>query len=105
MFSLSRNNITSLSPFAVMDKEALGVSNNNAANKDLNVYPNPAGNALYFSSVYHFDRAAIYNTAGTLIKSETLSGNSISLQSLPAGSYFVHLTDGNTTAVKQITKL
>ena len=110
MFSMTRNNITSFSPYAVFDQGTLGV-NEVVANEQFDVYPNPATNTIYIMNndkgFTGLIKADIYNVVGEVVESVTInSGNTaIPLDGLSRGAYFVKLYNNEMSVVKKFSKL
>jgi len=79
---------------------------NNYTNTSL--FPNPVNDNLFISSTIENDLLiTIYDISGKLILSEAKkkSGDSISIQNLKAGIYFVSISDENGNAtIKRIVK-
>jgi pectate lyase len=105
MYAISRNNITSLSPFAVADANA---SMTNvplvAQDKGITFYPNPATTSVSFKSPVKIDRIDIYNIMGRMIQSTTVTNNSISIDGLPSGLYNAHLYGKEFSSVQKFVK-
>lgn len=111
MFSLSRNNITSLSPFAVFDQNTNPTSVKEVPGEvSFDVYPNPAVDFIHvnYSSVGG-DAAylEIVNIIGTrLVYRRVMKSNTIiPLDKLPPGNYFVRVYNDNMSLVKRFIKL
>ncbi|RYE26256.1 MAG: T9SS type A sorting domain-containing protein [Sphingobacteriales bacterium] len=104
MFSTKRNNITSLSPFAVMGQNAntTDVKNVLANNATITVYPNPAVNSISVNGNYN--NAKIYDLNGKMIKASSMSNNSIIVSELPAGVYTILLNGDNGSATSRFVK-
>jgi hypothetical protein len=107
-YSVTRNNITSLSPFTVADKNAnmTKVANVFANNNTISIYPNPVTGTMYFTTSIKVKSISIYNMNGQLVKNinTTNNTNSISLQELPKGVYAAYFLgqDNNITVHKFI---
>lgn len=67
------------------------------------IYPNPVIDELYLTNVSDFSVACIYDLAGKSLLSYTLEGRdaTISLSSLPTGTYILKLGNGK----KQVSKI
>jgi hypothetical protein len=109
MFTITRNNITSFSPYAVFDQNTLGI-NELSVNDQFEVFPNPATDVLYVKNnkgsnglVY----ADILNILGQVIGSFTLTNgnNVIPLDGLSHGDYFIRFYNDNMSMVKKFVKL
>jgi hypothetical protein len=107
MFSLTRNNITSLSPFAVMDEKAVttSVSNIYTAGGNFTLYPNPAADVVYFNSDRPV-RVEIYSLNGLLMKTAEINGgtNAVSISELPMGLYSARVFGNGYQAVHKLVK-
>lgn len=110
MFSLRREGVTSLSPFAVFDQ------NTETAVRELTelnfeVYPNPASQVLTVSASALSSDALyveVLNTIGTVVASYVMVGSStnIPVENLGSGNYFIRIsTDDGAAAVKRFTKI
>jgi len=107
MYKLSRNNVTSLSPFAVMDESAVvtGVNDIPVTNI-LEIYPNPVADVAVFSIGRDAD-ITISDLAGRVMTTLHLVAgkNEVAVDNLPAGIYAVRVYgDGyiyKTKLVKQ----
>jgi len=64
-------------------------------NKPLNIsiYPNPANDVLYISNFETVEKVEILNTVGQMVQQVNQPQNNISLNGLPAATYFVKITD------------
>ncbi len=104
MYSAHRDNITSLSPFAVMGKNAVttSIGTVTSANNGFSVYPNPAINTITLPGSYN--TAKIYSMNGTLVKAATIAHNTISVSELPSGYYTILATNNNSTATTSFIK-
>jgi hypothetical protein len=105
MYAITRNNITSFSPFAVMNENTVGI-NNLTANNEVVLYPNPATSELHFSLKGKATHVSIYDVAGRTVKSIDISGgtNSIAVQDLAEGIYYAHFTGNGFKVVQKFTK-
>lgn len=110
LWSMSRANITSLSPFAVMDKDAVTTSVKNiVAKKDIVLYPNPATSTIYFdnhSTSFEATTADIYDLTGHVVKSVQLDRNvnSIAVDELPSGNYTIKFNGNELQAAQRFIK-
>lgn len=81
-----------------------------SVNWDVDIYPNPSSDLIQIklskSGAYNYD---VYNTLGNILMTGTLGmPASISVQSLPAGQYFLKVydrNDDNTFVTKSFTRL
>jgi hypothetical protein len=108
MYSRTRTNIASLSPFAVFD------ASTTLSTKELNelaieVYPNPTNDKILFSNV-DFAKGPlsvdIINIYGQSVASYELteSNSYIPVNQLPKGNYYIQLNSNYIHSVKQFTK-
>ena len=89
---------------------AIGIAPNTTTNNNLMVYPNPAVSQITISCTALANTTAnlmLYNTAGSLVHSQTVSqGNAVvSVAHLPAGVYYVQLSDGKRSFTQKVVKL
>ncbi|WP_418513596.1 T9SS type A sorting domain-containing protein [Corallibacter sp.] len=75
----------------------LGIVENNFSNK-LQIYPNPASSAIQVSGINEGKKAyAIYNALGAKLKNGTIQeNNTINIQNLSNGIYFLMFENGNS---------
>lgn len=109
MFSLTRSNITSFSPFAVYDENtALSVSDLAGANEiGLKVYPNPATSNLHIENKAQEDlNVTIFNVSGQQVKATVISGahNTLDVSGLQDGMYYIKMQNANTNATASFVK-
>jgi hypothetical protein len=105
MFSLTRNNVTSLSPFAVVGGNAITTSVNNvAANTAITVYPNPTAKVLNIKANGNPTHAQVYDYSGRLVLSVPVINNSVIVDQLPAGLYTARFTGNGFVAVEKFSK-
>ncbi|MEX0812790.1 MAG: T9SS type A sorting domain-containing protein [Chitinophagales bacterium] len=110
MFSLQREGITSLSPFAVFDENtAVGIPENDAA-VEINIFPNPTSDIVVIENKQMLDQrlnAQIISVTGQVIDNYEINGQqqTISLEHLSSGSYFIRIYNDDMNYVEQIQKL
>lgn len=105
MYSLSRSNVTSLSPFAVIDGNATTTSVNDvAATTAITVYPNPTAKVLNIKANGNPTHAQVYDYAGRLVLSVPVINNSVIVDQLPAGLYTARFTGNGFVAVEKFSK-
>lgn len=106
MLMLERDHITSLSPFAVAGKNAIMTDVNviAATGNTIKVYPNPATSTLYIDNSLHVKSVAVYNMTGSLVKYANDGANSISVQDLPSGNYYIKLVSESGSASAKFVK-
>jgi hypothetical protein len=106
MFKLSRNNITSLSPFAVMDEKAVVTGVNEAQVTNVfDIYPNPATDVAIFST----GRAAhilISDLSGQVMKTfDIVPGkNDVAIDMLASGVYAVQVVGNGFVYTTKLVK-
>lgn len=61
----------------------------NAAEKDIVVFPNPVQDRMFLSNVEKGAQLSIYNLQGVLVAEMTYSEEGVDVSSLPAGSYLL----------------
>ncbi len=94
-FSISRENITSLSPFRVADETSVGTSNPVLA--DFKVFPNPASEALLMQlpEGHAASTARIFDGKGSHVKTQSLTAGTMTqrldLSGLQPGLYFLKM--------------
>lgn len=112
MYSMSRSNITSLSPFAVVGKNAttgIEVASLTADNR-FGLYPNPAKDVLTITNnaagIAGATHAEIINIEGKTLNTYELNGNntSIDVSALQNGCYFIKLFDNNSISTVKFIK-
>jgi len=64
--------------------------------KEINFYPNPSKGILYFSD--QVDHVSVYNTMGQLVYERRETLKSIDLNGLNTGSYFVKMSNENSSS-------
>jgi len=106
---IMRLNITKTPEFDIdMLTFSLSTPVNEISRNEISVYPNPATDHITLSGIDSPGIVTIYSVTGALIKSVPLNGNittqTISIESLEAGVYFVNFQNNNETIVKKILK-
>jgi len=111
MFSLQRNNITSLSPFAVFGEDATtGIEESSQDNSDFLIYPNPANDIITIKN-NHVSNDDIYvdvtTVTGVVVRSLIITSTemNVSLNGLSKGLYLVRIYNQNFNEIKRINKL
>jgi hypothetical protein len=101
MYTVTRANITSLSPFAVFEDESSSIAEHGTLT--LTIYPNPSHDFLFIGNLHHATTLDIMNANGQVITTASLDGedNSIAIKELPAGIYFIKVEG----AVYKFTKM
>jgi hypothetical protein len=109
MHSMTRSNITSLSPFTVADNNSnldLGINPVVANNQDIVLYPNPTSGILYFNTAAKPGSIYISDISGRVLRTYTLDANRnhISVSDLPAGLYNIYFYGDNISTGKKFVK-
>ncbi len=106
MYTMTRTGITSLSPFMVTDHNITpaAVTNTSATDNDIVVYPNPATSTLHLSGIADVQSIRIYNTMGTQVSAINNVTNTIDIQYLPQGEYYISFNGKNTNTAKKFIK-
>lgn len=107
IYQVSRSNITSLSPFAVVDQNAeVGIEENALA--AVGMSPNPTSDILNLSvthvNSFHVD---VYDAIGNLVLTKAVTDENskyIDLSPLSGGIYFVKVSNADVQSVKRIVK-
>lgn len=106
MFELSRNSVSSLSPFAITDKSStVDIEENEVITS---IYPNPSSGLIYIE-LKNADEVNIelLDASGRIIKTENNNGSKITnidLSYLPEGFYFIRITEGEKVSTKRIIR-
>ncbi|HLP51291.1 MAG TPA: T9SS type A sorting domain-containing protein [Chitinophagales bacterium] len=111
LFSRTRSNINSLSPFAVFDTTVTVISgiNDAFANAGISLYPNPFTDNIFVTTAASETTPLnmdVVTINGQMIASYRLTGtvNNVSLAQLPTGNYFIKLYNNNFNATKLVSK-
>ena len=112
MFSIQRNNLTSMSPFAVFDSSTAPSGINELVNNSLlQIYPNPTSEFLNVKNVWTGNGqvfADIVNICGQVISTTELNNSSITsipVKGLTNGVYFVRLYNDKIDVVQKFIKV
>ncbi|MBS1584176.1 MAG: T9SS type A sorting domain-containing protein [Bacteroidetes bacterium] len=107
MYTISRDHVTSLSPFAVAD-QASGLSVNQLASSnkvDISMYPNPATDVVYFSAPSKASSITVYDVSGRMVKSVSANAdNSIPVNELTPGNYSVQIKGQDYSSTQHFVK-
>ena len=71
----------------------LAVNEINSKNSQLLIYPNPIQNGDYLHLNKTVKEIIIYNSDGKMIKKSNVKGNSVLIDNLPKGIYFIKIED------------
>jgi hypothetical protein len=110
MFSLQRNNITSLSPFAVFDNNTETAITEISNDSRFEIYPNPAAytitiqNSTASTEPMNMD---VYNSAGQLVLATQLANvtSTVSVENLVSGNYFIKFYNSQVSSSKKFIKM
>lgn len=106
VYQISRSNITSLSPFAVVDKNAeVSIEENTLAAAHL--YPNPTSDRLNITVPDNTFTVEVFDGIGNLVLAKAVTdGNSkyVDLAPLAGGVYFVKISNADMQSVKRVVK-
>jgi len=112
LYSVTRANITSMSPFAVFDQKTVstGVNELIATSDNIIIYPNPAHQNLYINNNFtpgSLINAEIYNTLGQMVSSYQFKDAlfAVPVSGLVTGTYFIKFHNDNMQVVKKFSKL
>ncbi|MFA5814555.1 MAG: T9SS type A sorting domain-containing protein [Bacteroidales bacterium] len=75
---------------------------------DFSVYPNPSTDLVNIDATKGFDRLRYFSQAGRLISGEAFvqaRKKLCNISNLPAGIYFLEVSDGENSAIKKLVKL
>ena len=82
----------------------LGLEQNNEATK-FNLYPNPVSNNLFINASNHkIEKVMIYSITGALVKTVSISTESIDVSDLNSGNYLVKITTNQGSFFQKILK-
>lgn len=112
LYSVTRANVVSMSPFAVFDQSTVptGVGTVASASDGFQVYPNPTHEDLYINnpsiSGVNTVYVEVYNTLGQVIAKTQYNNEMLVLPvtSLPPGTYLLRLYNDNMSVVKKFIK-
>ena len=93
-YTISATNISSFSPFGVLNQSALGIEDNNFVANQIQVYPNPTTTQFYINAAEIIESVEIYDVNGRKLKSvlpKTMA-TEIEVTDLKTGVYFVNIS-------------
>ncbi|MCD8518717.1 MAG: T9SS type A sorting domain-containing protein [Flavobacterium sp.] len=93
-YTISATNISSFSPFGVLNQSALGIEDNNFVTDQIKVYPNPTTTQFYINAAERIESVEIYDVNGRKLKSvlpKTMA-TEIEVTDLKTGVYFVNIS-------------
>jgi len=98
---------TYTSTFLQLNFATLAVSQNEMIKEEVSVYPNPAQNEFFVELTSNTANYSLLDAKGSLIitKQKLSSGkNKINITNLPAGVYFVEISDSGQTVTRKLIK-
>ncbi|MEO6813604.1 MAG: T9SS type A sorting domain-containing protein [Ginsengibacter sp.] len=77
-----------------------------SSNRSITIYPNPAKDHLYIRNDLNYRNLMMTDLAGKVILKKSISTglNNIQIDQIPAGSYFIRLSDGDKTETLKFVK-
>lgn len=108
MYSMTRANITTLSPFAVFDQSTTtGVNTYRQPETTFDIYPNPATKNVYINTrggVQSPIQITIFNMKGQVLNSFKLEHDEqkIDISKLEKGYYYIQMESGNEKVTKKL---
>jgi len=111
MYSISRDNLSSFSPFAVFDQSTAAIDNTaSLPGNTFNLYPNPASDNIYISNKtadgngpYNVD---ITTLTGQLVGTYIMNGNNkLNVGQLAAGIYSIRIYNQTSSSIQKLIKL
>lgn len=108
MYSLTRNNVTSLSPFAVYDATT-GAINNQPKKSTVYIYPNPSNETIAVKSVNGISETVnidILNLTGQVVASYKFDNTvkAVSISDLKPGNYIVRINNSENNSYQRFIK-
>lgn len=109
MFSISRDNINSLSPFSVADENAaLAIEETDIAGV-LEFYPNPVSDKINFrlpdNTAFEYGQVEVYNLQGQIINTVNLTETqTLDVSSYNEGVYFIRVANSQEVFVGKFVK-
>ncbi len=70
-----------------------------------NIYPNPVTDVLYLDTNENWTKAEIYDISGRIMRSVSLNGQSVEVNGLESGTYFIRLKDGEKVGLVKFVKI
>jgi hypothetical protein len=109
MYSMTRTNITSLSPFAIFDQNTTAVESV-ISKSAVEIYPNPATETITFNNLEVTNEAVsidIIDICGKIVGSYKLTNtnNSIPINQLSSGSYLIRLYNNKMNTTQSFIKI
>lgn len=85
-------------------QNVLGTSESTKDKVEIGIYPNPVNDILYFKSKEKIVKSEIYDSAGRILSSVSVTGNSINVSELPKGNYLIKFATKNQSVVQKFIK-
>ncbi|MDH6252839.1 putative repeat protein (TIGR01451 family) [Chryseobacterium sp. H1D6B] len=85
-------------------QQTLAVNEISVSKENITVYPNPVTDILFIQSKNEIIKAEIYDTAGRIITSTGVQGNSIKVSELTKGNYMIKLFTNDNVVVQKFIK-
>lgn len=82
----------------------LGTAESTEDKIDINIYPNPVKDILYLKSKEKIVKAEIYDSAGRILSSVSLNGDSINVSELNKGNYMIKFSTKNQSGTQKFIK-
>lgn len=100
-----KNYIMDNSIYGELNPTVASLSTESNTFEKVNVYPNPAHNAIFINATSKISEIEIFNSLGaTVYKNSKFTGNRIDISNLAKGIYLLKITNGNATTTKKIVK-
>lgn len=90
---IGNDTIPYLARYYSPDSVVLGISEKKKVDELIKIYPNPAEDELYISSLLEIKQYSIYDSRGNEIKKDVLLSNKISINEFETGMYFILFSD------------
>jgi len=94
------NNYTTI----VQNNTTLGTSEINNDKTQFSIYPNPVKDVLFIKSKEKIVKAEIYDVAGRILNSASVTHNSINVSELSKGNYIIKLSTKDKTMTQKFIK-
>ena len=102
VFYLSTVNNVHVLKISTLTTEIKNISNI----ESVSIYPNPVSDIIFFENFLtnEIKECEIYNLSGILMANKTIVNNSLLINDLPKGLYFIHVVANNTNTWKKFIK-
>jgi Leucine-rich repeat (LRR) protein len=81
------------------------VTNTQDLYTNINTYPNPVSDILYLDTNDHWTKAEIFDIAGRIMRTVSLNGQSIDVNGLESGTYFIRFKDRDKIGLVKFVKI